>query len=291
MYMERIWTLPEEVWQKENVSCTRHAIALSALLLLQGCWEKTYTPIETTSINFDQSFIESWTISYGTWLKINCWNTAEWQEDNIALIDNGIQITYPAGSGTLLDAKNNLAPLWGMNAICPLPNAPEEATAFSINYTIGVPEWFDTGKGMKLFGICGQDCPRGGNTQGQEWNSLRIHSYDRSFRDIFAAYIYGDAQTNGEKEFGTTHESRIRFKPGEYEIEIFIDYADGSVKVSIWEDIIYNETRQDFIIPYNSDSKKWWNLFLSSFYGWNPNWWPKQNTHLNFTNFNFTFYQ
>lgn len=291
MYMERVWTLSEEVWWKSNLACTRNAIALSALLLLPGCGEKTYTPIETSSINFGPSFIESWIITYSTWQEVHCWNTAEWQEDNISLIENGMQVAYPAESGTPSDARNNWAPLWWMTAICPLPDVPENATAFSLNYTIEVPEWFDTGRGMKLFGICAQDCPRGGNVQGQEWNSLRIHSYDRGFRDIFAAYIYGEMQTNGEEEFGTSHESRIHFIPGEYEIGIFIDYTNGSIKVSIWEDIIYNETRQDFIIPYNSVPNEGWNLFLSSFYGWNPKWWPNQDTHLNFTNFNFTSYQ
>lgn len=266
-------------------------IAWSALLILQGCGEHEYVELNTIPISFSQSFIDSWNIIYGTWFEINCTNTVEWQETNISLINNGIQVAYPAESGTPSDAKNGLASLWGMTAICPLPEAPEESRAFSLNYTISIPEWFDAGRWMKLFGVCAQDCPRGGNVQWQEWNSLRIHSYDRRFRDVFAAYIYGETQTSGEEEFGTAHESATHFIPGEYEIEIFIDYTNGSVKVNIWEDNIYNETRQDFIIPYNSVPHEGWNLFLSSFYGWNPNWWPKQNTHLNFTNFNFTFYQ
>lgn len=280
--MKQISTLSDKKSWWESFSFLapqKAAIALSALLILQGCWKNEYTEIETETI--DLSSLQQGEVHYWDNTTLNC-NNPFWLDTNLDIIPWGIRINYWEKSGTPNDTREGNNSGW-ISTICPLPEAPDNARAFSIHYTLEIPEDFDGGKGMKLFGWCAQDCPRGGEAEAQEWNSIRLHSYKRGSKHIFATYIYGQQQISGQQEYGSTQNSNLQVTPGKHEVEIFIDYSIGKVIVKIWNREIYDQTREDFIIPYSQNSQTQWNLFLSSFYGWDASWGPKKDTHIDIT--------
>lgn len=261
-------------------------IAVSSLLILTGC-ESSPTPIKEVRMeNISSLYAE--VLQYSNGEQVTCWNL-RWISENLEAEDSTMTIHYPAKSSTPNETANGY-PLWGITWICPLPKAPTEATAFSVNYSIQVPEWFDPGKGMKLFWICSEQCPRGWEI-GNSWVSLRLHSIKRKGTIRLSSYIYGPE--NEAIDEGEHNVSHVLFKENTtYDIRIFVNYTNGRVQVSVWDREIYNETRQDFESSYNTDSENWnWNMMFSNFYGWNPEWAPKIDTTLTFTTPTITFFK
>jgi len=238
-------------------------------------WEN-YTAVKSYDVSF-QNLISAKEIEYilGNQKYVEkCYNIYGRNNINIPPSGESFTITYP---------QNTYWSRSWFGSICPLPENTQYS-AFSLSYILEVPSEFPLGKGIKLNGICYDECPRGWKNINNPWNSLRVHTR-QSKTNTFSSYIH---QQNWGNHFVDTP---VTIQPwNTYAIEIFIDTQEGNIQTFLNGISLYQQQHKSFKTPLGNTDK--WNIMLSSFRGGGDiSWSVNQNSSLEFSDWKITYYK
>ena len=237
------------------------AISLSISSCLAATCEKTTFP-NSAQIPF-------------TNIKGNSEYAHVWGRENMKITEQWVVVSFPKGSFSPSngDIKGGA---WFIYA----PQALAQATHTKLSYTLTFADNFNFVKWGKLPGLCGGDCPRGGNAD-EKWFSTRF-----MWRRNGALEVYGYFQGKAEQSIGRGMFYFVPWKQYEISQELKMNTPgkrDGVVKVFVDGKCVYEDT--SMVFDTHSDISPNKMLFSTFFWGSDASWATPVDTSISFWNF------